>query len=74
MKPPLTFEEFAQNFIRDSKISEENFLKYCDDFVNGKDSYYAYKTFKVVQNYIPVYKKVVLHLQGEMDRSNGVPP
>lgn len=56
-KPPLTFQEFAQNFIRDSKISEENFLKYCDDLVNGKDPADAYKTFKACSKLYPNIKE-----------------
>lgn len=46
VKPQLAFSEFAKLFIEEAIISEENFLKYSADKVNGKNPSQAYKTFK----------------------------
>lgn len=74
IEPELTFYEFAQKFIDDAKISEENFLKYTADKVNGKDPSKSYKTFKSCANLTPQIKDgSITYIKRSISEGSGDP-
>ena len=53
----VTFSEFAETFLQEAKLSEENFVKYSDDKINGQSPSKSYKTFISYSNVKPVIKE-----------------
>ena len=53
----VTFSEFAETFIREAKLSEDNFVKYSNERINGQSPSKAYKTFISYSNVKPIIQE-----------------